>query len=115
MCILLSAPGDYTSTPVSGAIPVNFGPGETSMTVTVSIQNDNLVEPDETFFGRLLSTGTGDVSIIQDRAEVTILNDDGMYSYTLSIVSKSVDVTIVTIILFGNSGISYSIHESINI
>lgn len=72
------APGDYTSIPISEAIPVNFGSGQLSMMVTVSIQNDNTMEPDEIFFGRLRRLGTGDVLITQNRAEVTIVNDDGM-------------------------------------
>lgn len=57
---------------------VNFGPGQTSTTVTVDIQNDNFMEPNESFFGRLQSTGVEDVQITQDTAEVTIVNDDGM-------------------------------------
>ena len=76
--LFLLAPGDYTSTPVSEAIPVSFGSDELSTTVTVSIQNDNTMEPDENFFGRLRRSGTGDVLITQNRAEVTIMNDDGM-------------------------------------
>ena len=81
MYILHTAPTDYTAIPLSSAIPVNFEPGQFSTTVTVDIQNDNFMEPDESFFGRLRSTGVGDVQITQDRAEVTILNDDGMCVY----------------------------------
>ena len=66
------APGDYTA---SGALAVNFEPGQLSITVSVAIRNDNMVEPDETFFGRLRSTGVGDVLVTQDRAQITIIND----------------------------------------
>ena len=46
-----------------------------SITVSVAIRNDNMVEQDETFFGRLCSTGVGDVLVTQDRAQITIIND----------------------------------------
>ena len=77
---LFTAPGDYTAIPLTGAIPVNFQPGQLSTTVTVPIRNDEAIEPDENFFGRLRSTGVGDVSITQDRAEVIIVNDDGIHN-----------------------------------
>ena len=73
-----TAPGDYTAVPLSSAIPVNFEPGQSSTTVTIPIQNDVMVEPDENFFGRLQSTGLGDVTITQDSAEIIIVNDDGI-------------------------------------
>ena len=59
---------------------MNFGFRETSTTITVPIVNDNVMEPDEVFFGRLRRSGVGDVIIQQDRAQVTIVNDDGMCS-----------------------------------
>lgn len=49
-----------------------------STTITIPIENDNVIEPDEIFFGRLEATGTGEVLVTQDRAEVTIVNDDSM-------------------------------------
>ena len=68
---------------------MNFQSGQSSTTVTVPIRNDDVIEPDENFFGRLRSTGVGDVSITQDRAEVIIVNDDGSYNAWCSICSHS--------------------------
>ena len=39
-------PGDYTAIPTT---PISFAPGETSKTVTVFVNGDTTVEPDETF------------------------------------------------------------------
>lgn len=53
-----------------------FAPGETVKTVSVALLNDNVVEPDETFFIEL-TNATGGVPLGgQRRATFTILNDD---------------------------------------
>lgn len=62
--------GDYTS--VSGTL--TFNPGETTKTVAVPVQNDRLVERDETFFVDL-SRASGAVIAVA-RGTGTILNDD---------------------------------------
>ena len=81
---LFTAPGDYSAVPQGNGVPVNFQTGQLSTTVSVPIVNDGVVELDENFFGILQSTGLGDVSIIQDRAEVIIVNDDGMKHHEFS-------------------------------
>jgi hypothetical protein len=66
-----TAPSDYLST--SGAL--TFNPGETSKTISVTINGDILVEPDETFFVNLTNQSAN--AIISDTQGVgTITNDD---------------------------------------
>lgn len=64
--------GDYSST--SGTL--TFNAGETSKTIAVSVVNDALVEPDETFFVRL-SSASG-ATIATGTGTGTIVNDDGL-------------------------------------
>lgn len=54
---------------------VTFSPGETSQTISVLVNGDTLVEPDETFFVTL-SAASG-ATIRDDLGVGTILNDDG--------------------------------------
>jgi len=84
--------GDYVST--SGTI--TFAPGETSKTITVTINGDTVKEPNETFTVAL----TGPANTVFDGtnngiATGTILNDDGPH---ITFVDKQVSVT------EGNSG-----------
>ena len=65
---------DYTE--VWGTL--SFESGEFVTTITVSIEDDSVWEPDEIFYGRLVSTGIASVNITHDTATVTILDDDGM-------------------------------------
>jgi hypothetical protein len=62
---------DYTK--VRGKL--TFSPGETDKTITVLVNGDTLVEPDETFFVNL-SAPSG-ATIADSQAVGTILNDDG--------------------------------------
>ena len=76
-----TAPGDYSA--VSG-FSVVFGPDEEVKTVEVPIVNDDLLEEDENFFGRLV-TSDPDVDVINPNAEVTIIDDESkpFYNNTL--------------------------------
>ncbi|MBA2732119.1 MAG: lamin tail domain-containing protein [Acidobacteria bacterium] len=66
-----TAGSDYQST--NGT--VTFAPGETSKTISVIINGDTLVEPDETFFVNLTNASSN--SVITDNQGVgTITNDD---------------------------------------
>ncbi len=66
-----TAPGDYTSN--SGT--VTFAAGVTSQTVTVQVNGDTTVEPNETFFVNL-SDATGNATITDAQGVGTIQNDD---------------------------------------
>ena len=65
-----SAPGDYTSN--SGTL--NFAAGETSQTVTVTIIDDGVVEPDETFTVDL--SNPTNATVAESQGLGTIANDD---------------------------------------
>jgi hypothetical protein len=65
-----TAPSDYTS--ASGTL--TFAPGETTKTITVSVNGDTLVEPDETFFVNL-SNAIG-ATIADGQGQGLIVNDD---------------------------------------
>jgi Calx-beta domain/K319L-like, PKD domain len=67
------APGDYTST--SGT--VSFAPGVTSQPVTVQVNGDTAVEPDETFFVNL-SSAAGNATIADAQGVGRIVNDDAV-------------------------------------
>jgi Calx-beta domain len=66
-----TAPSDYTA--ASGT--VTFAPGETTKTITVQVNGDTTVEPDETFTVNL-ANATGNATIADIQAAGTILNDD---------------------------------------
>ena len=66
-----TAPGDYTA--ATGT--VTFAPGDTSETVTVQVNGDNVVEPDETFNVNL-SNVVGNATILDGTGIGTIANDD---------------------------------------
>ncbi|MCW5759543.1 MAG: hypothetical protein KIS90_07230, partial [Phenylobacterium sp.] len=67
-----TAGSDY----VAASGTVNFGVGETSKTVTVTINGDTTSEPDETFFVNLTNP-TGGAVIGDAQGQGTIANDDG--------------------------------------
>ncbi len=70
-----SSGGDYQST--SGTL--TLAPGEISGTVTVGVNPDGIEEPDEWFFVDLSSgEPAGVVTIIDDRATITIEDDDDL-------------------------------------
>ena len=66
-----TAPSDYTA--ANGT--VTFAPGETAKTVTVQVNGDTTVEPDETFTVNLANT-VGNATIADAQATGTIVNDD---------------------------------------
>jgi C4-type Zn-finger protein len=66
-----TAPGDY----VASRGTVTFAPGETAKTVTVQVNGDTTVEPDETFTVNL-TNAVGNASIADAQAVGTIVNDD---------------------------------------
>jgi hypothetical protein len=66
-----SAPSDY----VAAAGAVTFAPGETAKTVTVAVNGDTTVEPDETFNFNL-SNPIGNATIADGQGVGTIVNDD---------------------------------------
>jgi hypothetical protein len=62
--------GDY----VAGSGPVTFAPGVTSQTVTVAVNGDTAVEPNETFFVNL--SGVTGATVADAQGQGTIVNDD---------------------------------------
>ena len=67
---------------------MTFEPGVTRASVTVPIINDNVVEEEESFNGRLHSIEP-DVSIGEDTAIVTIEDDDGKIDHNCVCVLPS--------------------------
>jgi hypothetical protein len=65
-----TAPGDYTA--ASGTL--TFAPGETTKTITVLVNGDTLVEPNETFFVNLANAVGATIADAQGLG--TIVNDD---------------------------------------
>ncbi len=72
------ANNDYDTT--SGQL--TFAPGETSQTITVTVNGDTDDEPDETFTVNLSNASNAD--IIDGTAVGTIVDDDGLGSLTIS-------------------------------
>jgi hypothetical protein len=66
-----TAPSDYAAT--SGTL--TFAPGETAKTITVQVNGDTTVEPNETYTVNL-ANATGNAMIADPQATGTILNDD---------------------------------------
>jgi Calx-beta domain-containing protein/VCBS repeat protein/WD40 repeat protein len=66
-----TAPSDY----VAGSGTVTFAPGETAKTVTVQVNGDTTVEPNETFTVNL-ANAVGTATIADAQAVATIVNDD---------------------------------------
>jgi uncharacterized repeat protein (TIGR01451 family) len=83
------APGDYTA---AGPATITFAAGETTKTITVSVNGDTLNEADETF--QVLLFNPANATLARSAATGTILNDDPAPTLTIS------DVSVVE----GNSG-----------
>ena len=80
-----SAPSDYTT--VSNFLIFPSGTGTTTMTISVPINGDSLIEPDEIFFVNL---GPADgATIIDGQGVGTIINDDQSCSYAIAPSSNS--------------------------
>ena len=67
-----TAPSDYTAIALT---TLTFNAGTTSKTVTVSVNGDKTVEPNETFFVNL--SGPTSAAITDSQGVGTIVNDDG--------------------------------------
>jgi len=67
-----TAGSDYVAQPTS---TVSFAAGDLSKTISVTINGDTTVEPDETFFVNLLSATNGG-AIVKSQGIGTITNDD---------------------------------------
>ena len=105
-----AAPDDYVPVTLSGSFPVNFGTDQFSTSITVFIRDDTVFEPTESFYVRLGSTGLANVSIGKDMAEITILNDDGTYYYSL-IHQKISELLFSLIVASGVVSIAASLYE----
>src|SRR5205085_2856613 len=85
-----SNPNDATGSDfVGGSFPnglVTFNPGDTSKIITVNVQGDTTVEPNEPFAVNL-SAPSGGATIGTGTALGTILNDDNPPSPVLSIAA----------------------------
>ena len=79
-----TAGSDYVA--ASGTL--TFNPGDTSKTLTVLVNGDTVVEPDETFFVNLSAPTNATIAVSQGVG--TILNDDVAPTPTLSINNVSV-------------------------
>jgi hypothetical protein len=73
---------DYTR--VNGTL--TFAPGETTKTITVLVNGDTLVEPDETFF--VVLSGAVNASIAVARGTGTIVNDDTLPNLSINNVAQ---------------------------
>ncbi|MBI2391069.1 MAG: hypothetical protein HYV09_15865 [Deltaproteobacteria bacterium] len=80
--VLATGGQDYVTT--SGTL--TFAPGETTKTVTVTINGDTLNEANETFFVNL--SGAANATIADNQAVVTINNDDAVPSLSINDVSQ---------------------------
>ena len=61
--------------------PLSFAPGETTKTVSVTVNGDTTFEPNETF--RLNLSGPVGATIVDGQGDATIINDDGTFLYTV--------------------------------
>src|SRR5262249_18079672 len=78
-----TAPDDYTA--ASGTL--TFAPGDGPKQVTVNVNGDTTLEPDETFTVEL--TNAGNATIADGSGTGTIRNDDNAAPVTLSIDDRS--------------------------
>ena len=58
---------------------VSFEAGSYVAMVDIPIINDNIGELEEVFYGMLSIVGSSNVKIIQDEAEIYIIDDDGKH------------------------------------
>jgi len=89
-----TAGSDYVAQPTG---TVSFAAGDLTKTISVTINGDTIVEPDETFFVNLLGA-TNNGTIVKSQGVGTITNDDGVAA-----VVGDISITDVTI-NEGNSG-----------
>jgi len=84
-----TADNDYQST--SGTL--TFSPGETSENITVSVNGDTEIEPDESFFVNL--SDPTNATIADGQGEGTIVNDDLSADAACTIVGTNMDDVLV--------------------
>ena len=70
-----SADSDYTSTTM---YEVSFVEGSFTTTLEVPIIDNSIAEEEEIFYGSLATIGDASVVITQERAEIHIIDNDGM-------------------------------------
>ena len=87
-----TAGSDYVAQPAG---TVSFAAGDLTKTISVTINGDTTVEPDETFFVNLLGATNGG-TIVKSQGTGTITNDDSVGNISIS------DVTVAE----GNAGTS---------
>ncbi len=79
-----TAPSDYVA--IAPPVTLTFNPGDPlTQTVAVTVNGDIVNEPDETFFVNL--TNAVNASIADGQGQGTILNDDGVPSFTIDDVA----------------------------
>jgi len=88
------APGDYIAIPTT---TLTFPPGEDTKTITVTLQDDQIDEDDETFFVQLGSVENADIG--NGQAQGMILDDDKTPSLSISntIVSEGAGESTFTV------------------
>jgi CSLREA domain-containing protein len=90
-----TAPSDYAAIPTT---TLTFNPGELSKTIGVTINGDQMFEPDETFFVNLSNPVNATISKAQSTG--TIVNDEGgiirfsLFNYNVSESTGFVTITV---------------------
>jgi hypothetical protein len=93
---------DYTST--NGTL--NFGPGTNSLTITVPVLDDSVVESNETFHVTLANP-SGALLLANSNAVVTILEDDSTLAFTTNAVSILESASSVTLTVLRTGGTNF--------
>ncbi|MDT7778742.1 MAG: hypothetical protein QOC99_1254 [Acidobacteriota bacterium] len=91
---------------------LTFNPGQTSRTLSVPINGDTTVEPDETFFVNL--TGPVNVTLTRAQGVGTIVNDDTSVQFSAGAlqVNEAAGVIQVTVTRLGLLSVSSSVNYS---
>lgn len=97
------ADGDYSAVT---NVPLTFTPGQTTQTVTVPVNGDNVAEATEFFFGRL-SAASG-ATLFDPVGQVSIIDDDATFRLVATEFSSGdiyeIDRTTAAATLIGSSG-----------
>ena len=84
-CFRVAGSEDYGST----TQVLEFGVSTTRQLVEIPILNNEETEDTEQFFAQLtLVHSDADVQLVQDRATIVIVDDDGMITYNYTFVPK---------------------------
>lgn len=94
---------DYTA--VSGTL--NFGPGTNSVTISVPLTDDSILETNETF-RVVLSNASGATLLTPSSALVRILEDDSTLSFSTNAVAVIENATTVTLTVLRSGGTNYA-------